>query len=73
MAEKDNKRIRLRDTKLSELGTVPVFEWLDTCWRVMLLLGASIAVDIASGSPLWGVGAFCALSYLGLKIDQVTK
>lgn len=69
----NQKHIRLRDATLSELGKVPLSEWGSVDERTVLLLGASIAAGILSGSLLAGVGAFCALRYIGLKIDQAPR
>jgi hypothetical protein len=66
----ENKSLRLRDTKLRELGNVPMVEWADAFLRVVTLLGASIAAGVVSGSLLSGLGVFCALCYIGQKIDQ---
>jgi len=68
--KKDGKHLRLRDATLSELGNVPLGEWLEAYLRVSLLLGASIAGGVVSGSLVCGLGVFCALLYIGLKIDQ---
>ncbi|MDC6177142.1 hypothetical protein [Ralstonia solanacearum] len=67
------KHIRLRDARLSELGRVSFSEWGSVCARTVTLLGASIAAGVLSGSFLAGVGAFCALRYIGLKIDQASR
>ncbi len=64
---------RLRDATLDELGKISVVEWLYACDRLAMLLGASIAVGVASGSVLFGVGAFCALRFIGLKLDQAAS
>ena len=34
---------------------------------LFMLLGASFAVGIATGSILWGLGVLCALRFIGLE------
>ncbi|AOY97455.1 hypothetical protein BKK79_36520 (plasmid) [Cupriavidus sp. USMAA2-4] len=68
-----NKPIRLKDATLADLGQVPLGQWLCLSDRLLMLWLASLAIGAASGSGLLGLGTFCALRYIGQRIDQAVE
>lgn len=66
----EQEPVRLKDAKFSELARVPLIELIGAFDRFAMMLFAAALVGTGSGSIALGMATFCALRYIGSKIDQ---
>ncbi|MHA6913913.1 hypothetical protein ACQUJO_12325 [Ralstonia pseudosolanacearum] len=70
---KPSKTVQLKDSKIADLPHVPLTEWLEVVDQAAMLFLASMMVGYASGSFALGLGTFCALRYVRLKIKRCAR